>query len=183
MARPDERFLGKYKLESSDNNFDAFLKEIGECCCCCSISSSSSSSSSFVYLFKCNLLFCSISTNTGVGLVKRKLANTTYPTLELTKDDQDYLTMVSEEREREIITIIIIKNRQLKKELLLTCLKHFLFSFSSFLLLCFCFAVVGVQVAKAPFRTQTARFRLGEEFDEERMDGKVVKVSRVAVAE
>ncbi len=97
MARPDERFLGKYKLESSDNNFDAFLKEIGKCCCCCSISSSSSS----VYLFNCNLLFCSISTNTGVGLVKRKLANTTYPTLELTKDDQDYLTMVSGDREKE----------------------------------------------------------------------------------
>ncbi len=32
--------------------------------------------------------------------------------------------------------------------------------------------------AVAPFKTQTTRFKLGEEFDEERMDGKKVKVSR-----
>ncbi len=33
QERPDERFLGKYKLESSDSNFDAFLKEIGKLAC------------------------------------------------------------------------------------------------------------------------------------------------------
>lgn len=32
--------------------------------------------------------------------------------------------------------------------------------------------------AVAPFKTQTTRFKLGEEFEEERMDGKKVKVSR-----
>lgn len=32
--------------------------------------------------------------------------------------------------------------------------------------------------AVAPFKTQTTKFKLGEEFEEERMDGKKVKVSK-----
>jgi len=31
----------------------------------------------------------------------------------------------------------------------------------------------------APFKTQITRFRIGEEFDEERMDGKMVKVGQL----
>ena len=60
----------------------------------------------------------------GIGLVKRKLANTSYPVLDITKDENDYISIKT----------------------------------------------------TAPFRTQTTRFRVGEEFDEERMDGKIVKV-------
>jgi len=59
----------------------------------------------------------------GINLIKRKLANMAYPTLDITKDENDYVT---------IKTI-------------------------------------------SPFKTHVNRFRVGEEFDEERIDGKVVK--------
>ena len=59
----------------------------------------------------------------GVGLMKRKLANIAYPTLEISKDEQDYISIKT----------------------------------------------------TAPFKTSTTKFRIGEEFDEERMDDKMVK--------
>ena len=65
----------------------------------------------------------------GVGLIKRKLANTSYPTLDITKDENDYISIKT----------------------------------------------------SAPFRTQTTRFKIGEEFDEERMDGKIVKVCILSI--
>ena len=60
----------------------------------------------------------------GIGLMKRKLANSTYPTVEFTKDENDNFIFKSH-------TII---------------------------------------------KTSETRFRLGEEFDEDRLDGKRVKV-------
>lgn len=66
--------------------------------------------------------------HTGIGLLKRKLANTSYPTIEFFKDDTDLYTMRSH-------TII---------------------------------------------KTSDTKFRLNEEFDEERLDGKMVKSLVVA---
>lgn len=58
-----------------------------------------------------------------MGLVKRKLANIAYPTLDISKDENEYITIKT----------------------------------------------------TAPFKTSTTRFKVGEEFDEERMDDKMVK--------
>lgn len=41
----------------------------------------------------------SISFLKGIGIIKRKLANTSYPTLEITKEDDDYINMVRVEIE------------------------------------------------------------------------------------
>lgn len=60
----------------------------------------------------------------GIGLVSRKLAGTSSPTLEITTSDDGYTTIK----------------------------------------------------ATSPIKTTTTRFKLGEEFEEERMDGKKCKV-------
>lgn len=72
-----------------------------------------------------NLFIVFMENSAGIGLVKRKLANSSYPTVEFTKDENDNFIFKSH-------TII---------------------------------------------KTSETRFRLGEEFDEDRLDGKRVKVS------
>ncbi|KAI2809172.1 Lipocalin / cytosolic fatty-acid binding protein [Blomia tropicalis] len=124
----------------------------------------------------------------GIGLVKRKLANSSYPTVEFTKDENDNFIFKShtiiktsetrfrlgEEFDEDRLDGKRVKSMVVADGVGLVKRKLANTTYPTLDITKDESDYISIKTT-APFRTQTTRFKVGEEFDEERMDGKVVK--------